>query len=66
MTIILNGRPVDLPGPLTVSELLDLLSLPTERIAIELNRKVLRKRDWLTSRVSDSDRIEIVHFVGGG
>jgi thiamine biosynthesis protein ThiS len=40
--------------------------LPSERVAIELNRQVVRKKDWESILVNDADRIEIVHFVGGG
>jgi thiamine biosynthesis protein ThiS len=42
------------------------LDLPPARIAVELNRVVVRRNEWSTRDLSDEDRIEIVHFVGGG
>lgn len=64
--ITLNGesRPVD--AGLTVDQLLSVLDLPRERIAVELNRRVVRRQDWAECQIQDGDRIEIVHFVGGG
>ena len=50
----------------TLSELVNELSLPPARIAIELNGEVVRRNDWVNALVSEGDRLEIVHFVGGG
>jgi thiamine biosynthesis protein ThiS len=51
---------------LRVSELVEQLSLAPQRIAIEVNREIVRRSDWEQREVSDGDRVEIVHFVGGG
>ena len=37
-----------------------------ERVAIELNHRVVRRSEWASTTLEDGDRIEIVHFVGGG
>ncbi len=66
MKITVNGEPRELTGEVSLFELLGRLDLPTERIAIELNREVVRRKDWPNINVSDTDRIEIVHFVDGG
>lgn len=66
MQIIVNGETKQLERELNLQELLKKLELPTERIAIELNKSVVRKKDWASVRVADSDKIEIIHFVGGG
>lgn len=50
----------------TLAELITELDLPVARIAIELNREVVRRSDWDSTMLNDEDRIEIVHFVGGG
>ena len=50
----------------TLSELVNELSLPPARIAIELNGEVVRRNDWVNALVREGDRLEIVHFVGGG
>ena len=66
MRVYVNGEPRELNRPLTLAELVTELDLPPERIAIELNRVVVRRRDWSAIALNDEDRIEIVHFVGGG
>jgi thiamine biosynthesis protein ThiS len=66
MKVFINGEKRDIPNEVNLSELLKNLSLPSERIAIELNKEVVRKKDWENVRVADADKIEIIHFVGGG
>ena len=66
MTIVVNGETKEIPKEINLSELLELLALPSERIAIELNKQVVRKKDWANIVIKDADKIEVVHFVGGG
>lgn len=66
MEIIVNGETKKIENELNLRELLENLELPTERIAIELNKEVVRKKDWETVKIADRDKIEIIHFVGGG
>jgi thiamine biosynthesis protein ThiS len=66
MKVFINGETREVPNAVNLSELLKNLSLPSERIAIELNKEVVRKRDWENVKVGDADKIEIIHFVGGG
>ena len=66
MTIFINGEERELDDGLTVAAMLDALELPKQRVAIELNRSVIRKQDWESTAVTSGDRIEVVHFVGGG
>ncbi|MGI8467173.1 MAG: sulfur carrier protein ThiS [Pyrinomonadaceae bacterium] len=66
MNVIINGETKEISASVNLGELLKLLSLPSERIAIELNRRVVRKKDWETIQVGDGDRLEVIHFVGGG
>jgi sulfur carrier protein len=66
MTITLNGEPYDLPGPLTVSELLSRLQIDPRRVAVELNLEVLKRGTLDTTTVSEGDEVEVVNFVGGG
>jgi len=49
-----------------VAELLDVLKLKGDRIAVELNRQILHRENWSSVRLNDQDRLEIVRFVGGG
>ena len=66
MRVELNGEPKELNEGTTLSTLIEQLSLAPERVAVELNRDVVRRADWPSTRLSDGDRVEIVHFVGGG
>ena len=66
MIIRLNGEPYELPGPLTISELLARLEIDARRIAVELNLQVLKRGTYDTSLVTEGDEVEVVNFVGGG
>ncbi len=66
MRVFVNGEPQDFSSALTLAEIIEQLDLPVARIAIELNREVVRRSDWGGTMLKDDDRIEIVHFVGGG
>jgi thiamine biosynthesis protein ThiS len=66
MTIFINGEARTLDGVSTLAGLLEALELPKQRVAIELNKQVIRKQEWDTTGVNENDKIEVVHFVGGG
>ena len=66
MQVHVNGESKELTEGTLLSELLTQLDLPVQRIAVEYNRKVVRRVDWETIALRDGDRVEIVHFVGGG
>ena len=66
MLVQVNGEDKDLTEGTLLSELVAQLDLPVQRIAVELNRSVIRRREWDKTVLQDGDRIEIVHFVGGG
>lgn len=66
MRIIINGEPREVPDQLTLSDLIRHLSLSPERLAVEFNRRVVRRADWPNTTLSEGDQLEIVHFVGGG
>ena len=66
LRVELNGEPKELDEGTTLSKLIEQLSLAPERLAVELNRDVVRRADWPATQLSDGDRVEIVHFVGGG
>ena len=66
MQIKLNGEPQDVSEGTTLLALIEQLSLAPERLAVEFNREVLRRASWDSTTLSEGDRVEIVHFVGGG
>jgi thiamine biosynthesis protein ThiS len=64
--IHLNGETRSIAVETDLAALVERLSLPTKRIAVELNGSVVRRNDWPQTPINDGDRIEVVHFVGGG
>lgn len=66
MRVYVNGEAKELSGPTSLAELINQLDLPATRIAVELNRVVVRRSEWSATVIQDDDRLEIVHFVGGG
>ena len=66
MLIEVNGERRDVPDAVTLDSLVTHLSLAPERLAIELNHRVVRRADWPATTLREGDRVEIVHFVGGG
>jgi sulfur carrier protein len=64
--IHLNGRPHPLQGAHTVSDLIAQLDLNGKSLAVSINRRVIKRAEWTTRRIGASDRIEIVHAIGGG
>ena len=65
MNVYVNGERREVRGT-SIAELISELDLPVSRIAIELNREVVRRSEWSSAVLKNEDRIEIVHFVGGG
>lgn len=66
LRVYINGEAREFSSPLSLAQLITELDLPPARIAVEVNRDVVRRNDWSNTELSDDDRIEIVHFVGGG
>ena len=64
--IQVNGEVREVNENITLPELVASLSLKSEQVAIELNRKVVRRAQWESTVLQEADRVEIVHFVGGG
>lgn len=65
ISIQINGEPRTVP-PSTVRGLLDSLGIDPVRVAVELNLDILPKQSYDSTDLNEGDRIEIVHFVGGG
>lgn len=66
MNITLNGENKVVPDNVTVLGLLQHLNIQPERVAVEQNQNVVRKKDYATAQVKDGDSVEIVSFMGGG
>jgi thiamine biosynthesis protein ThiS len=66
MKVTINGEHREIPDGLTVTDLLEHIGMPAERVAIERNLDILPRAQWLNTKVQSNDSFEIVHFVGGG
>jgi thiamine biosynthesis protein ThiS len=66
VNISVNGQSRQVPGNQSVAELLSWLEIRSDRVAVELNKTIVRKRDWERTTVPSGSQIEIVEFVGGG
>lgn len=66
VTIRLNGKEREVAADITVSGLLDDLGLVPGMVVVERNREILTRESYATVRLSEGDRLELVHFVGGG
>jgi len=66
LVITINGESKEIPAGANLVALLNVLELKPERLAIEVNRKIIRRANWGSTTLNEGDKIEIVHFVGGG
>jgi len=66
LRVYVNGESREIQGTPSLAELIAELDLPAARIAVEVNREVVRRGEWVNTMLRDGDKIEIVHFVGGG
>lgn len=66
MKLHINGEARDFPDLLSLESLLEHLGMRADRVAVELNREIVSRPQWTETRLQDGDRLEIVHFVGGG
>jgi sulfur carrier protein len=66
MNITLNGEKKEVPDDRTVPGLLDFLKIQPQRVAIELNREIVKKEVYGTTALKDGDSVEVVSFMAGG
>ena len=64
--VTVNGEEHDIRTELDLTGLLQHFSLSEKRIAIELNGTIVTRTEWAKTIVTEGDKIEVVHFVGGG
>ena len=65
MNLTINGESQVFSAE-TLGALVEQLGMKPDRVAIELNREIVSREQWPQTRLHDGDRLEIVHFVGGG
>jgi len=64
--IIVNGEPRDLSASVSVAALLAELALDARKVAVERNEAIVPRSAYATTMLASGDRLEIVHFIGGG
>ena len=66
MRIQVNGEPHEVPERLSLAELLGRLQFRQDSVAVERNLEIVPRNRWTDTLLQAGDRLEIVHFVGGG
>ncbi len=66
MKLEINGEMRSVPLSANIEELIGNLGIKPHRIAVEVNRSIIRRQDWNRTALKELDRVEIVQFVGGG
>jgi thiamine biosynthesis protein ThiS len=66
MTLTINGESRSFENVSTLATLIDALNLKGDRVAVELNREIVPRAQWEATTIKGGDKLEIVHFVGGG
>lgn len=66
LQVTINGEVRPVPPGTSINQLVKMLGLAPDRVAIEYNRQIVRRPRWTEVQVGDGDKLEIVQFVGGG
>ena len=66
MKLIINGEPKEFASVSNVAMLVEALGIKGDRVAVELNREIVARAQWPAAELHEGDKLEIVHFVGGG
>jgi sulfur carrier protein len=66
MQILLNGQILDLPGSISLAQLLEQHGYAQRRVAVEVNRSIVPKSRHIEHMLGEGDKVEIVHALGGG
>ena len=64
--IKVNGKKIIFDNNTSIEKLTKKLKIPLNKVAIELNKKILDKKKLKKIKLKSNDKIEIVHFIGGG
>lgn len=66
MHLFINGSEKSFADSLSLAELVEQLGMKGDRVAVELNHNIISRSQWAETPLKTGDRLEIVHFVGGG
>tara|TARA_Y100001936_G_scaffold66773_1_gene65776 strand:- start:445 stop:654 length:210 start_codon:yes stop_codon:yes gene_type:complete len=62
----INAESKEIPENLNIPQLLEFLELKDDLLVVELNEEVVMRADWVTTKVGEGDKLEIVKAIGGG
>ena len=66
MNIVVNGEKLDISENYTISQLLEKLEVSDKVMAVAVNMEIVKKDKWDTHKIEEGDKLELLHFVGGG
>ena len=66
MKIRVNGKVKSISNKISMLDLVKILKIPLKKVAIELNQEIIDKKNISKINLKKNDKIEIVHFIGGG
>jgi len=66
MNIIVNGEELNIKSNTTIEELLDKLVIKDKVMAVAINMEIVKKDKWNSHIIKENDKLELLHFVGGG
>ncbi|AHI28634.1 MULTISPECIES: sulfur carrier protein ThiS [Marinobacter] len=66
MQVEVNGDAMELPAGATIGSLIDQMALAGKRLAVEVNEDIVPRSQHQSFALSDGDRVEVVHAIGGG
>jgi thiamine biosynthesis protein ThiS len=66
MRLFVNGEEKMCPESSTMAQFIEQMGMKGDRVAVELNREIVPRSQWAETQLREGDRLEIVHFVGGG
>ena len=66
MNIVVNGENYSVKDGITVEELLNELKVKDKVMAVAVNMQIVKKENWKSYKIKDSDKLELLQFVGGG
>ena len=64
--IKINGKNFIIKPKMTLKDVINKYKIPEKKVAIELNQKIVNKQNFGKIKIKNFDKIEIVHFIGGG
>ena len=66
MNIVVNGEKLNISKNTTISQLLQQLEVKDKVMAVAINMEIVKKDKWDTHKIEEGNKLELLHFVGGG